>query len=220
MSSYIIVAGIDYTDLGKAALDEAIALSALHDNSEIHVLHVDSKLLPPKEEAQEGTGSLAHSAAALDHLEELCRRRLEAYADRRGAPAPLKRMSTHFRYGTPAKEIVQAAADFHADLVVVGTHGRTGLKRLVLGSVAEKVLRTAPCQVLVVREKQKREEAQLLDEIEPLCDACHQARIESGGEVMWCKRHAEPRHVNTHRYTYGYRNYGEGAQSTRLGTNS
>lgn len=54
--------------------------------------------------------------------------------------------------GDPAEEIVRYAAEHGIDLVVLGTHGRTGVSRVLLGSVAERVLRTAPCPVLVVPE--------------------------------------------------------------------
>ncbi|HEX6274272.1 MAG TPA: universal stress protein, partial [Polyangiaceae bacterium] len=57
------------------------------------------------------------------------------------------------RYGDPRSEIVDEASSSSADLVVVGSHGRTGLKRLLMGSVAESVVRHAPCSVEVVREK-------------------------------------------------------------------
>src|SRR5262249_21912950 len=53
--------------------------------------------------------------------------------------------------GSAAEEILQYAAETRVDLIVMGTHGRTGLKRLLMGSVAEKVLRGAPCSVLVVK---------------------------------------------------------------------
>lgn len=53
--------------------------------------------------------------------------------------------------GDPASEVVRLAQETHSDLIVVGTHGRSGLSRLLLGSVAEKVLRRAPCPVLTVR---------------------------------------------------------------------
>jgi nucleotide-binding universal stress UspA family protein len=56
-----------------------------------------------------------------------------------------------FVEGDPAAEIVRYCRDATMDLVVMGTHGRTGLERLLLGSVAEKVLRDAPCSVLVVK---------------------------------------------------------------------
>jgi nucleotide-binding universal stress UspA family protein len=66
-------------------------------------------------------------------------------AERRSGVPVLKRS----QIGAPYDEIVRAAADF--DLVVMGTHGRTGLRHLFLGSVAEKVVRHASCPVLTVR---------------------------------------------------------------------
>ncbi len=56
-----------------------------------------------------------------------------------------------FLEGDPAEEIVQYAAKAGMDLIVMGTHGRTGLERLLMGSVAEKVMREASCSVLVVK---------------------------------------------------------------------
>lgn len=55
------------------------------------------------------------------------------------------------RIGTPAAEVDAAAKELQADLICVSTHGRTGLAHLLLGSVAEKIIRHAPCPVLVVR---------------------------------------------------------------------
>ena len=55
--------------------------------------------------------------------------------------------------GKPATEIVDAAREWPADLVVIGSHGRGGIKRALLGSVAEHVMRQAPCPVLVVRAR-------------------------------------------------------------------
>jgi|SRR5579884_2395558 universal stress protein A len=54
-------------------------------------------------------------------------------------------------YGDPAAAILKAAQEIGADLIVMGTHGRTGLHRLLMGSVAERVVRKAPCPVLTVR---------------------------------------------------------------------
>jgi nucleotide-binding universal stress UspA family protein len=53
--------------------------------------------------------------------------------------------------GDPANEIVRYACDAGMDLIVMGTHGRTGLERLLMGSVAEKVMRESPCSVMVVK---------------------------------------------------------------------
>ena len=54
--------------------------------------------------------------------------------------------------GVPFEEIVKAAQEERADMIVIGTHGRGGLNSLLLGSVAERVIRTAPCPVLTVRQ--------------------------------------------------------------------
>jgi nucleotide-binding universal stress UspA family protein len=56
----------------------------------------------------------------------------------------------HLRPGHPVTEIVAMAEELHVDLIVMGTRGRTGLAHLVLGSVAERVTRTAPCPVMTV----------------------------------------------------------------------
>ncbi len=53
--------------------------------------------------------------------------------------------------GDPREVIVDAAKDLKAEVIVMGTHGRRGLSRAIIGSVAESVVRTAPCSVLVVR---------------------------------------------------------------------
>jgi nucleotide-binding universal stress UspA family protein len=73
-----------------------------------------------------------------------------------------------FLIGDPAEEIIRYATASEIDLIVMGTHGRTGLDRLLMGSVAEKVLRGAPCSVLVaklpraVAEPEKRAAAEAL----------------------------------------------------------
>ncbi|HZZ80349.1 MAG TPA: universal stress protein [Gemmataceae bacterium] len=64
---------------------------------------------------------------------------------------PFIRVDRHLCEGDPATEIVRLADEAHADLIVLGTHGRSGIGRLLLGSVAEQVLRKATCPVLTVR---------------------------------------------------------------------
>jgi nucleotide-binding universal stress UspA family protein len=56
--------------------------------------------------------------------------------------------------GTPSEEIVKAAEEWSADLLVIGSHGRRGMQRALLGSAAETVMRHAPCPVVVVRSKE------------------------------------------------------------------
>jgi universal stress protein A len=57
----------------------------------------------------------------------------------------------HVRKGDPFEAILDGAEDFMTDLIVLATHGRTGVKRLVIGNVAEKIVRHAPCPVLTVK---------------------------------------------------------------------
>ncbi len=80
-----------------------------------------------------------------------CRRRLRdirARQNQRGLAAPVE---VALRHGDPAGAILRAADEFGADLIVMGTHGRTGLRRLLMGSVAEGVLHGARCPVLTVK---------------------------------------------------------------------
>ena len=78
-------------------------------------------------------------AAAKERLE-----RLEA-------PRTGTRLEHRLAEGDPAEEILRVAREIAADLIVMGTHGRTGLRRLLMGSVAERVVRGAACPVLTVR---------------------------------------------------------------------
>ncbi len=66
------------------------------------------------------------------------------------------KVETTFAEGDPGHEIVRVAEELNADLIVLGTHGYTGWKRFTLGSVAEFVVRHAPCAVLTIRPKEKQ----------------------------------------------------------------
>lgn len=65
----------------------------------------------------------------------------------------LAKVQYHIRQGDPFENILDGAEDFRTDLIVLATHGRTGIKRLVIGNVAEKVVRHAPCPVLTIKPK-------------------------------------------------------------------
>jgi nucleotide-binding universal stress UspA family protein len=66
----------------------------------------------------------------------------------------LRETRSTLRTGIASHEIVEAAKDFDVDLIVIATHGYTGWKHFCIGSTAERVVRAAPCPVLVVREKE------------------------------------------------------------------
>lgn len=97
------------------------------------------------------------------------------------------RIIEHLAAGSAWKQILQLAIDLQADLVLVGTHGRRGVKRMMLGSVAEAVVRSASCPVLVVRPKDYH--AFVPPEIEPACPDCLQTQRETAGERLWCAQH-------------------------------
>ncbi len=82
-------------------------------------------------------------------LEETAKEKLENLAGE--LSAKIGKISTRSKVGIPAEEIIRVAKEESADLIVLGTHGWTGLRHILLGSVAERVLRGAHCPVLVVR---------------------------------------------------------------------
>jgi nucleotide-binding universal stress UspA family protein len=67
--------------------------------------------------------------------------------------SPQSSVLEFIQVGTPSEEIVKAAKEWSADLLVIGSHGRGGMQRALLGSVAETVMRRAPCPLVVVRSK-------------------------------------------------------------------
>jgi nucleotide-binding universal stress UspA family protein len=80
------------------------------------------------------------------------KRLIERLAEERGTPHTT--VSSEVRIGKPAHEIVAIAEETRPDLLVISTHGRTGLKHVLLGSTAERIVRLAPCPVMVVRDRE------------------------------------------------------------------
>jgi nucleotide-binding universal stress UspA family protein len=102
-------------------------------------------------------GHVMQSPPQLEEMQEVFEKRLlQAEADARALGA--SSVDAKLLTGPVASEITDYAGRAGYDLIVMGTHGRTGLRHLVLGSVAEKVVRTAPCAVLTVRVPESRDE--------------------------------------------------------------
>jgi nucleotide-binding universal stress UspA family protein len=199
-----VVVGIDFSDAGDLALSQAFAMVNRTPGAEPHVVYVGTAYGPmvrmdlPNETVtlgiEEASERLRH------HVEGV----LAAFRVERSTR--FARVVTHVRVGSPAREIAQLAADLDAELVIVGTHGRRGVKQLLLGSVAEAVMRSARCPVLVVRPKDhETQDLTQVPQIEPPCPRCVQARRESAGQEMWCAQHRE-RHGRRHTYHYVSRN--------------
>ena len=141
-----ILCPVDFSDASRSALQVASELARRFDG-EVTVFHAYP--LPgytlPEGTVLPATGMLQEMAEQTDAL--LARWKSEGLAD--GAP----RVSTGKAVGEPAAEIVVAAEEGKYDAIVVGTHGRTGLAHVLLGSVAERVVRRAPMPVVTVRPR-------------------------------------------------------------------
>lgn len=135
----------DFSSNSKTAENYACEL-ADHFQAELHILYVlqDMTLYSPD------PGSLLMMpATSLDEARESAERALEKVPGAgRAAGSGITRVT---RPGSPFVEIVRYAREANIDLIVLGTHGRTGLKHVLLGSVAENVVRTANCPVLTIR---------------------------------------------------------------------
>ena len=140
-----ILCPVDFSETSDRALRHAIALAEWYDArlTVLHVLPTATSALPPVAAlgdvavAIPDPPSPAHAEAALRHL---------VAGVGAGTTAPGLRVAE----GRPHEVIVGDAASLQADLLVLGTHGHGGFHRLLLGSVTEKVVRTAPCPVLTV----------------------------------------------------------------------
>lgn len=185
----IIVVGVDFSSTSELALDRAFDLAAERPQTVVHVVHI----------ALVGNPDSATDGARTEAGKELRRYvddRVARYAQTSELPADaLARVVVHVRCASPAEEIAQIAADLQADLVVVGTHGRRGLARLLIGSVAEGVVRLAPCPVLIVRPTAIPK----APKIEPPCPRCVETRVATAGKEYWCEQHRE-HHGQRHTY--------------------
>jgi nucleotide-binding universal stress UspA family protein len=138
-----ILVPTDFSETAEAALDYAVALAGKLD-AKVHLLHVVGIQLVGAEYR------LSVTATMLDAITEGSQKELDRLAAARAGRVALG--PTLLEIGDARTQITQTAAKIGADLIVMGTHGRRGIKRLLIGSVAESVVRTAPCPVLLVRQ--------------------------------------------------------------------
>lgn len=137
-----ILCPVDFSDFSESVLAYAAAFAKLF-GSEVTVLHVFATAVPPAGSATYPAWLLQVPEARQSIADEL--NRLLAPLSSTGVA-----LRTRIAEGNTATEIVRHAAEHDVDLVVMGTHGRSGFDRLTLGSVAEKVLRKATCPVLTI----------------------------------------------------------------------
>jgi nucleotide-binding universal stress UspA family protein len=205
-----VVVGVDYSVSCELALVQSLELASSAPRAELHVIHVTSTfpalvgVEPAAEAALPVSGTPGEAQKELERHVERC---ISEFVSRRERSAPLpSRVVCHVRFSSPAEEIAELARELEAHLVVVGTHSRRGLSRMLLGSVAEGVVRLAPCPVLVVRPRETPD----VPSIDPPCPRCVRTRLATGGKRQWCNQHSE-RHGPRHTYHQGDRIGADGA---------
>jgi len=138
-----VLCPIDFSDTSLAALDYGVDLAGTL-GAQVHVLHayqLPVYALPD--------GALMASPEYISDLSNKLQAELDKVVDARQDRGV--RLQGHLVEGLPHDEVNRMAGDLGADLIVMGTHGRSGLGHLLLGSVAEKVVRSAEVPVLTVR---------------------------------------------------------------------
>lgn len=183
-----IVIGFDFSDTTHLALNHAIDLGVQHPPADLHIVHA-------VDEARADARAVEQRQRELSGL---VRKVVDALM-----PGNL-RLYCHARIGSPAEVILDLARESVADLVVVGTRGLSGVKRLLLGSVAERVMRDAKCPVMVVRPQMYDPKDAAEPQPEPPCPRCVEARRQTDGQQWWCEPHAGEG-LQPHRYEYSHR---------------
>ena len=139
-----ILAPVDFSPAGQRALDEAMALARTLDAS-VTLFHVYGMPQPIPD------AGVAYGPDVLEALDDAAQAQLDRLRDElRKTGGDVPPIETRAVLGVPHEEIVAAARAGGYDLVVMGTHGRTGWRHLILGSVAERVVRLSPVAVLTV----------------------------------------------------------------------
>lgn len=155
-----ILCPVDMSEFSLDALRLAVKLAECSDATLdiLHVIHnpfdelymtaiteadpalIDAYALEPQKRAKILRATEEHTEGLLKHF---CHDTVRNHG----------KVRYHVRHGDPFERILDGAQDLLTDLIVLATHGRTGIQRLVIGNVAEKVVRHAPCPVLTVKAK-------------------------------------------------------------------
>jgi universal stress protein A len=139
-----ILTAIDFSENSDYAFDYAVTLAKQFD-SQIIVLHVINEPVDLR-----GFYVPHISFEQLEkEIEEGAEKMMSTFCNAK--LGDFSRVTTSIVSGIPYEEIVRAAREMDASLIVLGTHGRTGIDHLIFGSTAERVVRTAPCPVLTIR---------------------------------------------------------------------
>ncbi len=140
-----VLVPIDFSDYSKGALRYAVNFARSFSAEVILIYVVEPVIYPP----DFSMGQIAIPTVGLD-MDKRASEELEKLA-KKEIPQDMK-VKTIIRAGKPFFEIVETAAEENVDMIIIATHGHSGVEHILFGSTAEKVVRKAPCPVLTLRE--------------------------------------------------------------------
>ena len=145
--SPVILVPVDFSPESLRALDYAAVLLKLTRGT-LHIVHVHDI------DFDDAVPSIAAMppVTSVDEIKRYYQGRLRTLATKYSGKGPAR---VHVKAGRAFDQICRLAGEIGANMIVIATHGRTGLKRLLLGSTAERVVQHAPCPVLAVREARR-----------------------------------------------------------------
>ena len=145
-----ILVPTDFSEHSERAAAYAIELARRYQAEAVHCIHVSD--IPADLLATSNYYMTGPSEEFIDRIRDESRKALGAFVAKNQQGVPTK---TAFLEGRPFVEIIRYARDNQIDLIVIATHGRSGLKHVLFGSVADKVVHKAPCPVLVVKRDER-----------------------------------------------------------------
>ena len=140
-----ILVPIDFSDYSKSALKYAVNFSKNNKAEMILIYVVEPVIYPP----DFSMGQIAIPSVNAE-WDERAKQELDKLA-KEHIPQGVQ-VKTIIKTGKPFLEIIETASEMDVDLIIIATHGRTGIEHILFGSTAEKVVRKAPCPVLTLRE--------------------------------------------------------------------
>ncbi len=146
----VVVIGDDFGPMGDDAILAGLAELASGAAAVMHVMHVYE---PGEVMDRPGKPAFATQEELLAEAPSALENRVAYLATLASIAYDSSKVHAHARLGKIVETLLQTCVDYDADLLIVGTHGRTGIDRFMLGSVAEQLVRRAGCPVLVARPK-------------------------------------------------------------------
>ena len=143
-----VLVPVDFSDYSKNALTYAINF-AKHFNAELHLIYVVEPVIYPPDFSM---GQIAIPSVDLE-MDKRAKEELENLSKKQIPSGITTKIVV--KTGKPFIEIIETAAEIDADLIIIATHGHSGVEHILFGSTAEKVVRKAPCPVLTLREPVK-----------------------------------------------------------------